>query len=144
MDHIAIMKKSWGLLSKILTGQKKIESRWYKAKVAPWNRIATGDTVYFKNSGEPITIKAEVEKVLEFENYNHDQLKEIITTYGGEGKICFRSSQEEVIEWAKEKRYAILVFLKNPEAIQPFHINKKGFGSACAWITIEDINTIKC
>lgn len=28
MIHIAIMKKEWGFIDKILTGQKIIESRW--------------------------------------------------------------------------------------------------------------------
>lgn len=27
MEHLAIMRKSWGLTDKILNGQKKIESR---------------------------------------------------------------------------------------------------------------------
>ena len=48
MEHVAIMKKSWGLTEKILTGAKKIESRWYKNKHTPWNRIKSGEIVYFK------------------------------------------------------------------------------------------------
>lgn len=64
MDHVAIMKKSWGLTQKILSGQKKIESRWYKSKHSPWGKIEKGDIVYFKDSGEPISIKTGVEKVM--------------------------------------------------------------------------------
>src|SRR6266566_1121077 len=64
MDHIAFMQKSWGLTEKIVTGQKIIESRWFNVKYAPWERISAGDTIYFKNVGEPVTIQAEVEKVL--------------------------------------------------------------------------------
>lgn len=30
MEHVAIMKKSWGLTRKILSGEKTIESRWYR------------------------------------------------------------------------------------------------------------------
>ena len=57
MDHVAIMKKSWGLTQKILTKQKKIESRWYKSKYSPWGKIEKNDFVYFKDSGEPIVRK---------------------------------------------------------------------------------------
>jgi hypothetical protein len=64
MQHIAIMKKSWGLLSKIISGEKKIESRWYMAKCAPWDRIGAGEIVYFKDSGCPVTIKTKVSKVM--------------------------------------------------------------------------------
>jgi len=35
MDHVAIMKKSWKLTEKILSGEEKIESRWYKSKYSP-------------------------------------------------------------------------------------------------------------
>ena len=65
MEHIAIMKKSWGLTQKILNGQKKIESRWYSVKYRPWDRIKEGETVYFKDSGEPVKLKAEVSKVMQ-------------------------------------------------------------------------------
>lgn len=39
MHHLAILKKSWPLIPKILNKQKTIESRWYKVKCAPWNKI---------------------------------------------------------------------------------------------------------
>lgn len=52
MHHVAIMKPSWKLIPKILSGEKTIESRWYQTRRAPWNGIAAGDVVYFKDSGE--------------------------------------------------------------------------------------------
>lgn len=78
MEHIAIMKKSWGLLPKILSGEKKIESRWYMAKCTPWDRIETGDIVYFKDSGSPVTIKARVIKMIQFSNLTPVLVKKII------------------------------------------------------------------
>ena len=39
MEHVAIMKKSWGFIEKILGGQKTIESRWYSLKSKPWDNI---------------------------------------------------------------------------------------------------------
>ena len=143
MDHVAIMKKSLKLLPKILSKEKTIESRWYVSRRSPWKRIKEGDRVFFKNAGELITVKADVEKVVEFEITQESQLREIIEKYGGKGKICFSGSNEEVFNWAKEKRYCILIFLKEPVKIEPFEINKEGFGNACAWLTLEDIEKIK-
>jgi len=68
MEHLAIMKKSWGLTDKILSGRKKIESRWYSARRAPWDRIKKGEIVYFKDSGGPVRTRTEVDKVMQFEN----------------------------------------------------------------------------
>jgi len=43
-------------------GEKQIESRWYVNKINPWNKVKVGDTVYFKNSGDPVTAKVRVKK----------------------------------------------------------------------------------
>ena len=82
MEHLAIMRKSWGLLSKILSGEKTIESRWYKNKYAPWGKIQKGDTVYFKNTGEPVSVRAEVFDVLQFSNLTSNKVNEILGEYG--------------------------------------------------------------
>ena len=140
MDHVAIVKKSWNVINKILAGQKKIESRWYMVKTAPWNRIKENDVVYFKDSGEPVTIKATVEKVLQFENYNEVQLKEILNKYGH--LISFHSP-ETAFEWTKAKKHCILIFLKNAEKVIPFEVDKAGFGNACAWMCVGDIEKVK-
>lgn len=142
MHHVAIMNKSWKLIPKILSGEKTIESRWYQARRVPWNTIAKGDKVYFKDSGSDITALAEVSKVLQYDNYSPKELKGIIKTYGGTGGICF-ANPAKALTWTQSKQYAILVFLKNPKSIKPFSINKKGFGNACAWITVKDIDSIR-
>ncbi len=34
------------------------------------------------------------------------------------------------------------MFLKNPTAVEPFEINKTGFGVMAAWITVKNISSI--
>ena len=87
MEHLAIMRKSWGLTQKILSGEKKIESRWYLTKRDPWDKIKEGEVIYFKDSGEPVTIKAEVVRVLQFENLNEKKIREILEKYGEDIEI---------------------------------------------------------
>jgi len=142
MEHVAIMKKSWGLTDKILSGQKKIESRWYKNKARPWDKIKKGDTVYFKNSGEPVKIKAEVSGVMQFEDLTPKLVKDIFNKYGKDDGIE-KTDFSEFFEMFKNKKYCLLVFLKNPVEIKPFEIDKTGFGAMSAWIAIDDINRIK-
>jgi len=142
MDHVAIMKKSWGLTQKILSGQKKIESRWYKSKCSPWGKIEKGDIVYFKNSGEPVSIKTEVEKVLFFSDLNPEKVSQILDKYGNDDGIE-KDKIKQFFELFKNKNYCLLVFLKNPEKIEPFEINKTGFGMMSAWLSVENIDRIK-
>src|SRR5262245_52968690 len=132
MDHVAILRKDWKLIPKILSGDKKIESRWYMAKFAPWDRIKIGETIYFKDSGSKITAKATVDKIIQYDNYSRQELKKIIDTWHGKGGICFVNAKENIFEWAKTRKYCILIFLKDPQQIKPFDIDKKGFGNAAA------------
>lgn len=140
MEHVAIMKKSWKLTEKILSGQKRIESRWYMAKYAPWDRIKSGETVYFKESGEPVTAKAEVEKVMQFSNLTPKKVREILHSHSNSLGI---DNIPQFINLFKDKKYCMLVFLKNPKAIEPFEINKSGFGNMSAWICTVDVGKIK-
>lgn len=138
-DHVAIMRKDWKLIDKILSGEKTIESRWYKNRIAPWDRIKKGDKVYFKNSGEKVTAKAGVSDVLQFNLDSIIDTQRIVETYGR--NIALVNS--DYTNWHKKKNYCILIFLKNPQPVKPFSINKSGFGASAAWMIVGDIETIK-
>ena len=142
MEHVAIMRKSWGLTQKILSGKKKIESRWYKGKYPPWNKIKSGEIVYFKDSGKPVTIKAEVEKVIQFSDLDESKVKEILEKYGDDDGIE-KNEIPKYYEMLKDKKKCILVFLKNPKKTEPFKINKKGFGMMASWICVENVNKLR-
>lgn len=142
MDHVAIMKKSWGLTEKILTREKSIESRWYKTKHAPWGNITKNDVIYFKNSGEPITIKAAIDKVISYSDLTPQTIEQILNQYGSADGI----KKDEIKKYShlfKDKKYCLLLFLKHPIRIKPFDIDKTGFGAMAAWISIKNIDQIR-
>ena len=112
MDHLAIMKKSWGLTDKILDGRKKIESRWYSMKCKPWDSIKAGETVYFKNSGGPVKIKAEVSRVMQFAGLTQEKVKGILDKYGDDDGLA-KEKIPEFFARFKDKKYCLLIFLKN-------------------------------
>lgn len=147
MDHVAILRKaSFGdhILSDIIAGRKTIESRWYVNKVAPWGKIFAGDIVYFKESGHPVAAKAQVSKVLQYDNLDTEKVTEIINTYGK--YIAPNLPEDEFFLWAQnhsDKKYCILIFLENVQQISPFNIDKTGFGSACAWLLVGNIDKLK-
>lgn len=140
MDHVAIMNPRLGLLPKILSGEKLIETRWYNNKSAPWGRIAEGDTVYFKDAGKPVSARATVAEVLTVANVTKEKAQELVHKY----QTWMRLPNPHVEDWVEKKHYAILVFLKDVAALEePFFIDKRGYGMASAWVCVEDINTIK-
>lgn len=140
--HVAIMKKSWGFLPKIASGSKVIESRWYNRKVEAWGKVSAGDTIYFKNSGEPVTLSAEVNYVLQFANLTPDKVKELLNTYGAQDGIDDKDLSD-YYSILKDKKYCILIFLKSVGKVRPFNVSKTGFGALCAWLTADDVDLIK-
>ena len=142
MDHLAIMKKQWGLTQKILSGRKKIESRWYKIKYPPWDRIKPNETIYFKDTGDLVSLKAEVKRVLQFSDLTSKRVRQLLSEYGFNDGL----EAEDIPKYYqmfKDKKYCLLIFLKNPQKIEPFDIDKTGFGAMSAWITTPDIKEIK-
>lgn len=142
MEHIAIMKKDWGLTDKILSGEKTVESRWYKFKRPPWDKIQVGDCVYFKDTGGPVRVKAQVEKVLQFADLTAQKTEEILAKYG-EADLGTKEVMPQIRQYVQGKNYCLLVFLRNPKKVEPFNINKTGFGAMCAWLTVDDVDKIR-
>ena len=142
MDHLAIMKKQWGLTQKILSSRKKIESRWYKVKYSPWNRIKPNETVYFKDTGDLVSLKAKVKKVLQFSDLTPKRVRQLLNKYGSDDGLDAEDIPK-YYQMFKDKKYCLLIFLKNIHKITPFDINKTGFGAMSAWITVPDIKKIK-
>lgn len=143
MVHVAIMKKSWGLLPKILSGQKVVESRWLKNKSAPWGKIKVGEEIYFKNSGEMVSVRARVEKLLEFSELNTLKVRQILQEYGRLDGL----TKEQIVlfgELFKGKKYCLLIFLKDVQKVEPFRISKKGFGLQSAWVVCGFYRVSEC
>ena len=142
MDHVAIMKKSWGLIPKVLDRSKKIESRWSINRISPYDKVKTGDRVFFKNAGEFITAVAKVGRVEQFSNLDPSKVYALIKKYGGVDGINVASS-DQTYQWAKNKRYCVLIYLKDSQKVKPFKINKASFGSAAAWLVVGNIQNVK-
>lgn len=142
MHHVAIMKKSWGLTEKILTGEKTLEERWYKFKRPPFGTAKVGDTIYFKDSGGPVSVKAKITKVLQFENLTPEKSQEIVKKYAY-ADLGGKEITSAIREYTSNKNYCVIIFFENAKKIKPFEINKKGFGLMTAWITVGNIKKIK-
>lgn len=140
MDHVAIMNPAWQLILKILSGEKTIESRWYQTRRSPWDRVRIGDAVYFKDSGKAITVWATISEVMQFELQDITDARRIIDKYGTE--ICL--VEKDPNTWKSLPKYCILMRLIHPILLRyPFRIDRTGFGSGVAWLTVPDIAIIK-
>lgn len=141
MDHVAILSKQLPWLERIRSGVKTIESRWYQKRSLPWQKIAVGDYVFFKNSGEPVTLRASVSHVQFFSELTPSKISDLVQI---EAKQLGLKVGEvgNFIELVNNKRFAILISLTDIIEVPAFAITKKGFGAMTAWITIAHIESI--
>lgn len=143
MEHIAILRKSSGLLEKILSGDKKIESRWYAARYSPWDRIFAGETIYFKYAGMPVEAKAKVKSVKQYSDLTPEKVKDLWIKYGKDIGVREQDLVNHYVASTANKKYCILVVLDEVQRInKPFNIDKKGFGNNSAWIVTDKVNKI--
>lgn len=129
------MRPAWRLIPKILAGEKTVESRWYQTRRGPWDGIAAGDAVFFKDSGKPVTARARVARVLQLEIKNVADARRIVREHGRAIQIV----NPDPKRWGRLPRYCVLVFLADPKPVAPFRIDKRGFGSAAAWLTVRNV-----
>lgn len=79
MKHIAIFRQPF--FDMILNGEKTIESRWSKSKIAPYEKVGVGDEILLKLTGKPITATTKVEKV-RFYKLTPEIVEDIRLKYG--------------------------------------------------------------
>jgi len=142
MIHIAIMNKQWKLIEKILSGEKTIETRWYKTKRLPWNSVFPGETIYFKDAGSPITLRVTVKKVKQYADLTSQKIYKIISE-NWKSIIVDKQKRALLEDHAIGKKYCILIVVGNVETVSPFEITKKGYGLQSAWITVSSIDLLK-
>lgn len=118
--HLAIFKKGIGEL--ILSGVKKVESRFSVRKLSPFGQISREDIVYIKPVGGEIIGQFRVKKVFFFEGLNADDLRILRETY--ENELVVGESYWEVHKTAK---YGSLIFIGQvtPFITSPVKLIKK-------------------
>jgi hypothetical protein len=140
MHHVAIMNPRWHLIDKVLRREKTVESRWYRTRRAPWGAISVGDVVWFKDAGKLVSARATVARVEQHE-LTPSGVISLLERHGGAIGV---GAIEHAYERYCDKRYCILIWLQDPRPVEPFAIDKRGFGNANAWLTIDHIKKITC
>lgn len=121
--HLAIFKGSTA--GDILSGKKTIDSRFSKAKIAPFGQISKGDLVYIKPSGKDIIGQFRVKKVIFYDGLEDLDLEQIKKTYG-----------EGIGQSKKGSKYGTLIFIGecDPFLTSPIRIKKKDLRG---WVVLD-------
>jgi len=126
--HLVILKKPY--LDAILTGRKKIESRFTKTKRYEFGRVLPNDKLFLKLSSGPVCATATVEAVKNFENLTPRQITEIKQQYND-----YILGGDEYWRSKNSCGFGFLVWLKDVQTIEPVRIYKKDWR---AWVVLTE------
>lgn len=134
-EFAKLANKTWHLgiftepvLSYMMEGQKTIESRFSKNKIAPYEKIDKSDIVLIKRSGGDIIGYLTIKDVLFFD-LNITSISSIKEKYNE--YLCV---DETFWEQKKNSNYATLIIIDKVTKLKPFKINKKGMQT---WIILK-------
>lgn len=108
-----------GYIEKILSEEKRIESRFSKNRITPYQNILPGDMVYMQEVGKNVTATFKVKDVLFFECHSEADIDKIRAQYGKD--IC---ADDDFWELKKNAKYATLIFVADPKTVEPFKVYK--------------------
>lgn len=126
LHHVAVLQRDY--LAALLRGGKTVECRLSRVNRPPRGHVATGDWVWFKQSGGPVRAVARISRILERDSMTPTRLASLRTRYG-------RAIQAPTSFWESHKsaRFATLIWLDNICAIQPFKLPKS---DRRAWVVL--------
>jgi ASC-1-like (ASCH) protein len=115
-------------LELIISGEKSIESRFTKNRVAPVGNVEAGDLVLFKQVGRELFAVALVEKAKD--GVLDDTAWSVVRRHADDIGI-----DEEYIEYKSDARYYVLVWVKDVHVIPPIRLEKR---DRRAWVVLRD------
>lgn len=124
--HLGVFAEPY--LTLMLDGQKTIESRFSKKRVAPFNQITKDDIVFIKKSSGNVLGYLTIKEVIFFD-LNITQIDDIRKRYGK--RLCVT---ESFWDQKKDSHYATLIIIDEVIRLDPFKINKKGMQT---WIVLK-------
>ncbi len=127
MKHLVICVNPF--FDMIVSGEKTIESRWANKKIAPFGRLAVGDELIIKKSGEQVFYKSEV-KAFKYYNLTPDIAEKVREEYGEKiGTSKFK-------DWNtyKNKKYLTLIWLGKVEKLKGYKAPKS---NGAGWIVLK-------
>jgi len=126
--HLAILKKPY--LNAIVSGQKRIESRFTKTKCPPFGRVWPGDKIFLKESSGSVSAIATVTAVKSFKDLTPDRIIQLKAQYNHD-----INGTDDIWRTKMDCRFGVLIWLKDVEPIEPVWINKKDWR---AWVVLTE------
>jgi hypothetical protein len=108
--HLAVMVEPY--LTRVLSGEKTIESRFARVRAAPYGQIAPGDLIWLKRAGGPIMGSARVAEVHQYAGLTPERVDMLLARWGAALRL-----EAAFIARIRGCRYATLIWLGDVRAL---------------------------
>jgi hypothetical protein len=127
--HLAIFNEPF--CSLLLSGQKKVESRFSVNRISPFGKVNSGDVIFVKESAGPI-VGYFIASFTDYIQINSiADLRKIEEKYGAQ--IC-SDANKTFWQDRKETKYASLIGVEGVRTICPIEIQKR---DRLSWVVIK-------
>ena len=140
MDHIVYVDAKASELEKLLDGTKTTIIRGAAGRKMPYGRVNPGDVLYLINNNAEGLIRAKTKVKNVFNSEKMTQEDSIQLLSDNQEKLQLTPHQKK--RWAG-KRYLVLIEVSEASEIEPFSIDKSGYGNMDDWLPVEDIRQVK-
>jgi predicted transcriptional regulator len=137
-----VMKKHLAILTRdsiraVISGDKTVEVRFSKKKIAPFGFVSTGDIVYMKPPGEDLTGQFQVSKVISLEGIDESDLEWIRQEFGPKLSLGSINEEKNYFKEHSGSKYATIMFIGKVDQFitSPIKIIKKDLRG---WLVIDD------
>jgi hypothetical protein len=140
LDHVVYLDAAANELGNLLSREKTMIIRGAAGRKLPHGRVDLGDTLYFINNNAEglIRAKANVDSVLNSEKLSPAESEALVKAH--QDKLQLTKKQTD--RWAG-KRYLVLVEVRSVEEIEPFGIDKSGYGNMDDWLPVGEIGKVR-
>lgn len=133
--HLAILPRL--AIKAIILGEKTIETRFSKKKIAPFGLVSVGDIVYMKPPGEELAGQFQVTKVISIEGISDKDWDWIKSEFGEKSSFGSIAEMKNYFKDHAGSRYATIIDIGKVEQFvtSPIRIEKKDLRG---WVVIEN------
>ncbi|MBW3621876.1 MAG: hypothetical protein KY468_00525 [Armatimonadetes bacterium] len=124
--HLAVMKP--GPLRRLISGEKRIESRFSLRKSVPHGQVSAGDGIFFKESAGPVRAFGIAGAVATGEGMSPEDVQWIRALYNR-----WIVAEDEFWNAKRMARWATLISLQQVRPLPPLNIPKR---NRCPWIVL--------
>ncbi len=139
MDHVVYLDHKAKELENLQNGRKNMLIRGAMGRKIPYGRVFENDALYFiENKGDGLAkAKALVNKVMHTNKLTKEESVKLVDAH--QDKLMLNPGLQKRFAG---KRYLALIDVKYFEAIEPFKIDKSGFGNMDDWLPVENIEKV--